>query len=137
MSLNAAAILEGRPIAALRVSFADPRERHRGVSHHSITALSRVALRPVHVAVPTLADEGHRAEVWDALRRAGLDRSHQLVEATGQPALDLLAERGIVPESMGRSVADDPVFFRAAGAAGILAGRMAASDRAWRPPDRQ
>ena len=137
MSLNAAAILEGRTIAALRMSFADPRERHRGVSHHSITALSRVALRPVHVAVPTLADEGHRAEVWDALRRAGLDRSHQLVEATGQPALDLLAERGIVPESMGRSVADDPVFFLAAGAAGILAGRMAASDRAWRPPDRQ
>src|SRR5205823_2242632 len=33
MALNAAAILGGRPVAALRVSFADPRERHRGVSH--------------------------------------------------------------------------------------------------------
>jgi hypothetical protein len=132
MSLNAAAILEGRPIAALRVSFADARKRHRGVSHHSITALSRVALRPVHVAVPALDDEGRRTTVWDALRGAGLNRSHQLVEVTGQPALDLLAERGIPMESMGRSVADDPEFFLAAGAAGVLAGRLAAGDRAWR-----
>jgi hypothetical protein len=129
MSLNAAAILEGRAIAALRVSFADPRARHRGVSHHSITVLSRVALRPVHVAVPALDDEGRRAAVWDALREAGLDRTHQLVEATGQPALDLLAEHGIPQESMGRSAADDPEFFLAAGAAGVLAGRMAAGDR--------
>ena len=131
MSLNAAAILEGRPVAALRVSFADTRERHRGVSHHSITALSRVTLRPVHVAVPALDDEGRRTTIWDSLREAGLDEKHQLVEVTGKPALDLLAERGIHPESMGRSVADDPAFFLAAGAAGVLAGRMAAGDRAW------
>jgi hypothetical protein len=132
MSLNAAAILDGRPIAALRVSFADPRERHRGVSHHSITALTRVALRPVHVAVPALHDEGRRTMIWDALREAGLDRIHQLVEATGQAALDLLAERGIPMASMGRAVAEDPEFFLAAGAAGVLAGRMAVGDRGWR-----
>jgi len=33
---------------------------------------------------------------------------------------------------MGRGVADDPEFFLAAGAAGVLAGRMAAGNRAWR-----
>jgi Protein of unknown function (DUF3866) len=131
MSLNAAAILEGRPVAALRVSFADTRERHRGVSHHSLTVLSRVTLRAVHVAVPALDDEPRRAEIWDSLRESGLDEKHQLVEVTGQPALDLLAERGIHPESMRRSVADDPAFFLAAGGAGVLAGRMAAGDRAW------
>lgn len=132
MSLNAAGILGGRPVAALRVSFADPRPRHRGVSHHSITALSKVALVPVHVAVPVLDDEDRRAVIWDSLRRAGLEDRHQLIEATGQPALDLLAERGIVTESMGRKIPDDPEFFLAAGAAGVLAGRMASGDRAWR-----
>jgi hypothetical protein len=131
MSLNAAAILGGRPVAALRVSFADPRERHRGVSHHSITALARVAMTAVHVAVPVVEDEGRRGQVWEALRGAGLEDRHQLVEVNGQPALDLLAERGIDVESMGRKVADDPEFFLAAGAAGVLAGRMAAGDRAW------
>jgi hypothetical protein len=132
MSLNAAGILGGRPVAALRISFADSRERHRGVSHHSVTALSKVALVPVHVAVPALQDEERRKLIWDSLRHAGLEERHQLVETTGQPALDLLAEHDIHPESMGRVLADDPEFFVAAGAAGVLAGRMASNDRAWR-----
>jgi hypothetical protein len=132
MSLNAAAILGGRPIAALRMSFTDPRDRHRGVSHHSLTALGRVALAPVHVAVPAIDDEARRVLVWNALRAAKLEERHQLVEVTGQPALDLLEERGIEVRTMGRGVHDDPEFFLAAGAAGVLAGRMAVGDRAWR-----
>ena len=132
MCLNAAAILGGRPLAALRVSFTDTRDRHRGVSHHSLTALSRVAMVPVHVAVPAMEDEGHRGAVWAALRQAKLDERHQLVEVNGQPAMDMLTEHGIEPLSMGRGVTEDPEFFLAAGAAGVLAGRMAAGDRAWR-----
>ena len=131
MSLNATAILDGRAIAALRISFADSRERHRGVSHHSITALAQVALRPVHVVVPSIRDEARREVVWNALTDNGLHEKHQVVEANGQPALDLLAERGIDVGSMGRAIADDPEFFLASGAAGVLAGRMAAGDAAW------
>jgi hypothetical protein len=132
MSLNAAAIVGARPIAALRISFADPRERHRGVSHHSLTALSRVAVQPVHVAVPAIEDDDRRSAVWSALREAKLEDRHQLVEVNGRPALDLLQQRGMEIESMGRSLADDPEFFLAAGAAGVLAGRMARQDRDWR-----
>jgi Protein of unknown function (DUF3866) len=132
MSMHAAAILGGRPVAALRISFADPRRRHRAVSHHSLTALARVAPEGVHVAVPALQDEGRRREVWGRLTGAGLERRHQLVEVEGRPALDRLAEAGVRVESMGRSVPEDPEFFLAGGAAGILAGRMAAGDRAWR-----
>ncbi|HMC36797.1 MAG TPA: DUF3866 family protein [Actinomycetota bacterium] len=131
MALNATAIVEGQPVAALRISFADRRERHRGLSHHSVTALGKVALVPVHVAVPVLEEDGQRRLVWAALRDAGIDERHQLVEVNGQPALDFLAEQRVAPESMGRKVADDPAFFLAAGAAGILAGRMAAEDRRW------
>ena len=131
-SLNAGGILGGRPVAALRISFADPRERHRGVSHHSLTALARVALVETHVAVPVIEDEDRRLQVWEALRGARLEERHQLVEATGQPALDALAASGIEPRSMERTVRDDPEFFLAAGAAGVLAGRMATGDRAWR-----
>jgi hypothetical protein len=45
--LNAAALLGGTPIAALRMSEADARERHLGISHHTLTAVGRVA-RPGH-----------------------------------------------------------------------------------------
>jgi len=132
LSVHAAQILGGRPVVALRISFADPRERHRGVSHHSITALARVVPEQMHVAVPSLEDDEQRRRVWDDLRAAGLHERHQLVEATGQPALDVLRDREVEVRSMGRTVEQDPAFFLAAGAAGILAGRMAANDRTWR-----
>ncbi|WP_217615322.1 DUF3866 family protein [Cellulomonas sp. GbtcB1] len=51
-AVNAAAVLGGRPVASLRVSGADARERHLGVSHHSLTAYGRVALAPADVVVP-------------------------------------------------------------------------------------
>jgi len=130
-ALNAAETLGGRPVAALRISFADERERHRGVSHHSLTILDRVCKVAANVAVPILDGPG-RDLVWQALRGLRLEERHQLVEADGRPALDELARAGIDAESMGRTVADDPVFFLAAGAAGVLAGRMAAGSRRYR-----
>ncbi len=58
----------------------------------------------------------------------GVAERHTVVEYGGPPAVDLLEARGIVADSMGRSVADDPAFFLAAGAAGVLAGRLAAGE---------
>lgn len=132
LALNAAATLGGAAVAALRVSFADPRERHRGVSHHSLTILERVCTAHATVAVPALEDEDQRSSVWDALRSRKLEERHQLVEADGRPALDELERRGLEIESMGRTPRDDPAFFLAAGAAGVLAGRIAARSRAYR-----
>jgi hypothetical protein len=131
-ALMAARTLEGRPVPALRVSFADERERHRGVSHHSLTILGEVCTVDVNVPVPVLADEEQRAAVWDALRSRKLEELHHLVEVDGAPGVDELRARGIDVRSMGRGIDDDPAFFLAAGAAGVLAGRMAAENRRWR-----
>ena len=60
-AVNAAAVLGGRPVAALRISDADPRERHRGVSHHSLTSYGRVALARADVVVPGLPGRVRRA----------------------------------------------------------------------------
>jgi hypothetical protein len=130
-ALNATEALGGRPVAALRVSFADGRERHRGVSHHSLTILDRVCRVSADVAVPVL--EGRERDlVWDSLRERRLEERHQLVEVDGRPALDELERAGVEIDSMGRTASEDPAFFLAAGAAGILAGRMAAGSRGWR-----
>lgn len=125
LALDVAAILGGRPVAALRLNFADSSYRHHGVSPHSLTVLREVALRPVSVAVPAL--EGERREaVWGALREAHLEERHRVVEVAGEPAVTLLTERGVPAETMGRSLEEEPAFFLAAGAAGVLGGRMAA-----------
>ncbi len=133
-TLMAAETLQGRPIPSLRVSFADQRERHRGVSHHSLTILADVCRVPVDVPVPALQDEAERGAVWEALRSRRLEEKHHLVEVDGRPAIEELRARGVDVRTMGRGIDDDPAFFLAAGAAGVLAGRLAAENRRWHPP---
>jgi hypothetical protein len=55
---NVASALGGTPILAQRVSFADDRERHRGVSHHTLAVLE-LALGDVLIT-PGAAGEGWR-----------------------------------------------------------------------------
>jgi Protein of unknown function (DUF3866) len=128
-ALNAAEALGGSPVAALRVSFEEQRKRHRVVSHHSLTILEKVCTAGANVAVPVLEDDRERDAVWEALRGRKLEERHQLVEVDGRPALAKLEELGIDVESMGRTRKEDPAFFLAAGAAGVLAGRLAAGSR--------
>jgi hypothetical protein len=122
-ALNAAAVVGGRGVAALRVSFADARERHRGVSHHTLVALSRIALAPSTVAVPRLP-AGELAQVEADLAGAGVWTRHARVDAGDGHALP--DTRGIECGSMGRTPADDPAFFAAAAAAGTVAAEMLA-----------
>jgi hypothetical protein len=65
---NTASALGGRPVLAVRTSEADPRERHRGVSHHAQTVLD---LSLGQVAVPLDTDGDGWAEAC-----AGLPLSH-------------------------------------------------------------
>jgi hypothetical protein len=102
------------------------------VSHHSLTILADVCRVDVNVPVPALEDAAQREAVWAALRERKLEERHHLVEVDGRPALDELAERGVEVTTMGRGIEDDPAFFLAAGAAGVLGGRMAAGDRRYR-----
>ena len=67
-AVNAAGTLGGRPVCALRISEADPRERHRGVSHHAHSVLD-LCLGDVVVA----GDED--GEGWEDAC-AGLPLSH-------------------------------------------------------------
>jgi Protein of unknown function (DUF3866) len=52
----------------------------------------------------------------------------------GTPAVEELRSLGVDVRTMGRGIDDDPAFFLAAGAAGVLAGRMAAGNRRWHGP---
>jgi uncharacterized protein DUF3866 len=94
---NVAAALGGRPVLTVRSSEADPRDRHRGVSHHTQSVLD-LCLGEIVVAWP---DEVATGAWEDAC--AALPLRH-----------------------MGRGPAEDPAFFRAAFAAGVVARGMLA-----------
>jgi len=123
-----------------RMSSADGRERHRGISHHTLTVLD-LLLEPVTVALPA----GMRSPVGADLR-AGLG---SVFGGSGgsRPALALDVERpvritrhdwrraevdlpayaasGLPAETMGRTLAQDPLFFGAALAGGAALAELA------------
>lgn len=119
--LDAVTALGGTAIACLRISFADPRPRHRGVSHHSLTALRLAAREPASVVVPQL-DPERSALVYSQLEEAGIGERHRVVEAPGEPGLDRLRHLGLEVSSMGRSMDEVPELFLAGAAAGAVAG---------------
>jgi len=105
---NAASALAGSPVVAVRVSEGDPRERHRGVSHHT-RAVLELTLGEAAVAWPA----GLEAPSWLAHREE--------IDVTGWRE----ACEGLPLEHMGRGPDEDPWFFAAAFAAGKLArGRV-------------
>ncbi len=114
--IHTSATLGGRAIACLRVSDSDPRERHRGVSHHSLTALAHV--RPGTPYVVAVAEE-----------HPGIDLS-VLPPAVGRVDVDvgdvgaLLESFSLRITTMGRNVDQDRAFFRFAAAAGFAAASM-------------
>jgi hypothetical protein len=101
---NAAGALGGSPILAARVSDADPRERHRGLSHHTLAAAELVT-GAVSLAWP--------AELELPAEPPGLAP----VDASGWHE----ACAGLPLSHMGRGPDEDPAFFAAAYAAGVLA----------------
>ena len=123
-AVNAAAVLGGRPVAALRVSGADRRERHRGVSHHSLTAYGRVALAPADVVLPVL--DGPLADLGALLsaQAAALTPPHRLIDVGVDGLAEALAQSPVGLSTMGRGLADDPAAFLASAAAGRHAAAL-------------
>lgn len=120
-AVNAAGVLGGSPVGVLRVSEADARERHLGLSHHSLTAFGRVALCPALLAVP---DEP--GAFWDRVREqaATLTERHTLREVDCRGLDEALAASPVGLSTMGRGPSADRASFLAAAAAGRAAAGL-------------
>jgi hypothetical protein len=101
---HAALALGCRAVIVPRMSSGDPRPRHRGLSHHTRTVLD-LLLRPAIVALP----DGEAAELPETMARR-------------EAAADLAgyAASGLPDRTMGRSIDEDVLFFRAALAGGAV-----------------
>ncbi len=117
-NINRVSALGGMPVVIPRISFADPRPRHRGISHHTLTSLAMASYCRAFIPLPRLSPsklelilrqlsghrllEQHTIRVWSCMQ---IDSIMNRLELSP-------------PESMGRSYREDPAFFEAAGAAG-------------------
>nr|MBA2505288.1 DUF3866 family protein [Thermoleophilaceae bacterium] len=93
-SAHAALALGCEVIVVPRMSESDPRERHRGVSHHTRTVLD-LLLGPVTEADPYVGAADLRGYI----------------------------DSGLPASAMGRGPEEDPLFFRAALAGGAALGK--------------
>jgi len=138
-SAHAALALGCEALIVARMSSGDPRARHRGISHHTLTVLD-LLLAPVTVALPA----GMRSPVGADLR-AGLGAVFEGAMPS-RPGLKLDVERpvritrhdwrratvdlpayaasGLSAHTMGRGLAQDPLFFGAALAGGAALGEL-------------
>lgn len=98
-----------------RLSSGDPRERHRGLSHHSETVLS-LLLRPVRVAVPA----GVSLPAGAGLERAIGHSGHEGVRADVSQLVEAYLSSGLEAHTMGRSFDEDRDFFLSALAGGAV-----------------
>jgi hypothetical protein len=114
--LDTIAVLGGTPIACVRASSGDKRDRHTGISHHTSTVLELVRSRCI-VAVPDGLETPAKWSDRHDVRIVPCDKT--------QAALDRLVALGIDVTTMGRTVDDDPLFFHTAAAAGVVAAEMA------------
>jgi hypothetical protein len=122
--LDLAAHLEGIPVAVPRISGADRRQRHLGLSHHSRTILN-LTHQPVLLPFSRLLPESLARNMMDQLRNTGLISRHHWYYTSELAAEPLFNDYGLRVKSMGRTVAEDPAFFQAAVGAGFLAAQAA------------
>ncbi|HEY7960464.1 MAG TPA: DUF3866 family protein, partial [Solirubrobacteraceae bacterium] len=138
-SAHAALALGAPTLLVARMSSGDPRARHRGISHHTLTVLD-LLLEPVTVALPA----GMRSPVGADLR-AGLGAVFAMPKQS-RPQMELDVDRparvtrhdwrrssvdlpaylasGLPAETMGRGLIEDPLFFAAALAGGAALGEL-------------
>ena len=118
-AVNAVAVLGGHPVGALRISDTDERHRHRGVSHHSLTAFGRVALAGVTLVAPRGLGSELGQQVEEDL--AGQPERNPVVWVDTDGLHEALQLSPIPLSTMGRSYPEERAYFLAAAAAGRYA----------------
>lgn len=132
-AINAVNTLGGDAIALLRMSDGDARDRHFGLSHHTRTSLTRVALSPATCPVPDFAS-------GDELSRLVSPETKQTLEFQLQDLFEcqrlrrrnvstaglsrVLKASPVRLSTMGRGLSEDPLAFLAAGVAGYAAAEL-------------
>jgi hypothetical protein len=110
--LDTAQRLGGAPVAIVRMSSGDPRERHQGISHHTLTSLM-LTYATCLMPVPAGADVSAAPRQHEA----------RFVDVPAGMTVDLQRD-GWTVTSMGRGPDRDALFFQAAFAAGLLAAEL-------------
>lgn len=108
--------LGGRPVLIPRVSFADERERHYGISHHCLSVYKYLLREQIDVPFPDSLTEGQLRYISEQLHTIQHAKMtfHNVQTKQVQEALGMLS---FSVTTMGRSFEEDPAYFLTVAAA--------------------
>ncbi|MFY9414472.1 MAG: DUF3866 family protein [Tepidanaerobacteraceae bacterium] len=122
--IDAVNTLGGRPIFIPRISFADSRKRHCGISHHSVTVLKEIAKTRAEVVIP-LMEVDKMDLIKKQIVKNELDKNHKIVYIEERDKiLESLLHFDFKLSTMGRGLDQEEEFFLTAGAAGFYASSI-------------
>ncbi|WP_195939774.1 DUF3866 family protein [Romboutsia sp. 1001713B170131_170501_G6] len=125
--LDAVKKLGGNPIAIPRISFADKRERHNGISHHSITIFKEIV--NVEITIPISNYESDKLnKIRAQIEENDLNR-HNIVYIDNKNTKEDLDYFGLKVRTMGRNYEQDAEFFEAASSAAYYLMEVCDGDR--------
>ncbi len=108
--------LGGKSIMVPRISFADRRERHKGLSHHSRTIFTKLSARKADIVFPVLSEE-ENAFLKSQIEESEIGKFHNLIYRECTDMKDVLEHYGLRIKTMGRGYDEDSAFFDTLGAA--------------------
>ncbi len=102
--------MQGIPLVIPRISFADPRPRHRGISHHTLTALGELTTKSCYFPLPACS-KGKMRYLFKQLSVSGLIKKHSIVLISSKRFHKYLEDCCSNCSTMGRNLQADPFFF--------------------------
>ena len=114
--LDAVKKLGGMPIAVPRISFADMRERHNGISHHSMTVFNDIVNVSVNIPITVYKDKLIDT-IEKQIKDSKLDKKHNVVYINNEKTKEDLDYFNLKVKSMGRNYEQDKELFQAASTA--------------------
>ncbi len=114
--------LEGVPICIPRISFSDKRNRHYGISHHTLTVLNKICKTKAIIGIP-LFEEKKLYYIKKQIEEYNLDSKHDIIYDEYNNIIDILRKSDICINTMGRNIDQDMEYFTTTGVNAKLALR--------------
>lgn len=102
--------LGGNPFLIPRISFSDKRNRHIGISHHTLTVLSEIVNVRCNVVIPKFDNEKFDV-IEKQIKNYNLDKLHNIIYKKNINTRCVLESFDLKVKTMGRSYDEDKEFF--------------------------
>lgn len=123
MITDAIETLGGDSYIIPRISFADMRQRHKGISHHSLTILSEITNKSTNIVINTAYDEDKLEYITNQIQSMHLQEKHNILYSEYRDTEKDLEKYSLKVKSMGRGFSEDREFFEAASAVADIVSR--------------